>query len=244
MVGAVAGILPRALTALLHGAGRRCQLCDAVLDNPPDFPLCPDCSGLLAPRRGGYCPSCGLCYADPLAPSYPCLACRRVAPPWSGLAFHGLYAGTLKELVHRHKFGHEHGLGLLLRFLVDQAWAVHGLDRPECIVPVPMLPARVLRRGFNQSAELARMLGKVTGLGPLLSGLRKTRDTQVQSSLGRTGRHRNVAGAFAASSDLAGMHVLLVDDVMTTGATMTACTRTCLDAGAARVDIFVLARAV
>ena len=238
------GILQRAFTAILHGAGRRCQLCGQVLEHPLDFPLCPGCSRLLAPRRGGYCPLCGICYADPSAPVYPCLACRTATPRWSGLAFHGLYAGTLKELVHRHKFGHDHGLGLLLRFLVGQAWEVHGLDRPECIVPVPMLPARVLRRGFNQSAELARMLGKNMGASPLLSGLRKTRDTGVQSSLGRAGRHRNVAGAFAASPELAGKHVLLVDDVMTTGATMTACTRACLDVGAARVDVFVLARAV
>ena len=240
----MAGILQRAFTAILHGVGCRCQLCAEVLDHPSDFPLCPSCSTLLAPRRGGYCPSCGICYADPTAPVYPCLACRTASPRWSGLAFHGLYAGTLKALVHRHKFGHEHGLGLLLRFLVKQAWEAHGLNRPECIVPVPMLPAKVLDRGFNQSVELARMLGKVIDLPPLLSGLRKTRETMAQSSLGRAERHRNVAGAFEAAASLSGQHVLLVDDVMTTGATLTACAKACLAAKARRVDIFFLGRAV
>lgn len=238
------GFLPRMFDALLHSVGRRCQLCASVLRQPRDFPLCPRCSALLAPRLGGYCPRCGMCYADPLAPVYPCLACRTVPPPWSALAFHGLYAGTLKELVHRHKFSHDHGLGLILRSLIRQAWEVHGLDRPDCIVPVPMLPGKVLRRGFNQSVELSRMLGKVMGQPPHVRVLRKTRDTMAQSSLGRSGRHRNVVGAFAASPKLAGRHALLVDDVMTTGATLTACTRACLEAGAAQVDIFVLARAV
>jgi predicted amidophosphoribosyltransferase len=107
-----------------------------------------------------------------------------------------------------------------------------------------MLPAKVLSRGFNQSVELARMLGKTIGCPPQSCGLRKTRDTMAQSSLGRAGRHRNVAGAFEAAADLSGRHVLLVDDVMTTGATLTACAEACHVAGARRVDIFFLGRAV
>jgi predicted amidophosphoribosyltransferase len=107
-----------------------------------------------------------------------------------------------------------------------------------------MLPAKVFNRGFNQSVELARMLGKVTGQALLSTGLRKIRNTEAQSGLGRTERLRNVAGAFVASVDLVGRHVLLVDDVMTTGATLTACASTCLAAGARRVDIFFLGRAI
>ena len=82
-----------------------------------------------------------------------------------------------------------------------------------------------------------------TAVGPE-AGLAKVRDTKAQSSLGRSERHGNVVGAFAAGMDMSGMHVLLVDDVMTTGATMTACAKACLGAGAARVDVFVLARAL
>ncbi|PKN36400.1 MAG: amidophosphoribosyltransferase [Deltaproteobacteria bacterium HGW-Deltaproteobacteria-18] len=241
MVGAR---LARGLAAVLHVAGRRCQFCAAVLEHATDFPLCPDCRELLAPRVGGYCPDCGTCYQDSATPAYSCLSCRLGKPPWSGVAFHGPYSGALRDLIHQHKFNHDHGLGLLLGDLVRQAWGRHCLPCPDCIVPVPMLPARVLDRGFNQSVELARMLGKVIGLAPLLSGLRKTRDTRAQSSLGRAERHRNVAGAFEAATNLSGQHVLLVDDVMTTGATLTACAKACLAAKARRVDIFFLGRAV
>jgi ComF family protein len=236
--------LARVLALARHAAGQRCQYCAAVLKASDDFPLCPDCRELLAPRLGGYCPDCGICYADPAAPVYSCLACRQKRPPWSALAFHGLYSGALRDLVHGHKFSHDHGLGQLISHLISQAWIRHGLARPDCIAPVPMLPGKVLERGFNQSVELARMLGQVIGLSPLVSILSKTRDTMAQSSLGRAERHRNVKGAFAACADLSGRHVLLVDDVMTTGATLRACTEACLNAGARRVDIFFLGRAV
>ena len=233
----------RALNVLACMAGRRCQLCSCVLEDSRTFPLCPACSVLLAPRPAGYCPSCGTCFADPAAPVSLCLACRMTSPPWTGLAFHGPYDGALKELVHRHKFGHEIGLGRLLFTLIRQIWELRSPERPEMIVPVPMMPGPVLRRGFNQSAELARMLGRHLGLRPVAGGLRKLRETCVQSSLGRAARSRNVAGAFAADAGVRGRHILIVDDVMTTGATLAACARACLGAGAARVDVFVLARA-
>lgn len=238
------GFPPRLSQALLHLVGRRCQLCATVLTDPADFPLCSDCRLQMAPRIGGYCPRCGVCYADSAEPVYLCLACRQDPPPWSALAFHGPYLGRLREAVHRHKFSHDHGMGVLLASLVRQTWELRGLPRPDCLVPVPMLPRRVLDRGFNQSAELARMLGSVLDLRPRQGGLRKIRDTQAQSSLGRAERRRNVAGAFAASAELSGRRVLLVDDVMTTGATLTACARACLRAGAAGVNVFVLARAL
>lgn len=238
------GGLARVFSAVLHAAGRRCQYCAAVLGRQGEFPLCPGCRELLAPRVGGYCPDCGICYADPAAPVYSCLACRRRTPPWSAMAFHGIYSGALRDIIHRHKFSHDHGLEQLLSHLISQAWKRHGLARPDCILPVPMLPAKVLGRGFNQSVELARMLGRAIGLSPRPCGLRKTRDTMAQSSLGRAERQRNVAGAFEAAADLSGRHVLLVDDVMTTGATLTACAEACLAAKARRVDIFFLGRAV
>ncbi|NLW82084.1 MAG: ComF family protein [Desulfovibrionales bacterium] len=178
-----------------------------------------------------------------MAPVYDCLSCRTAPPPWAALGFYGSYSGLLRDLVHRHKFGRDHGLGVILRFMVLQAWRLHALERPDIIVPVPMRPMPVLRRGFNQSAELGRLLAGALGVAFAGQGLLKIRETRAQSSLGRAARMRNVAGAFRAARDVAGRRVLLVDDVMTTGATMRACSRACREAGAARIEVLVLARA-
>jgi predicted amidophosphoribosyltransferase len=163
-------LLSRLIGVLAHAGGCRCQLCASVLPDSREHPLCRACQTVLSPRLGGFCPSCGTCYTDPAGPIYSCLACRRTPPPWSTLVFHGPYSGALKDLVHRHKFGHDLGLGLVLGALVRQAWESRAVPRPDCILPVPMVPDRVLRRGFNQSAELARMLGVVLDQKPLLAG--------------------------------------------------------------------------
>lgn len=224
--------------------GRRCQLCASVVTQAGDYPLCPPCRSRLTPRRGGYCPRCGMCYADSSAPVYFCGQCRMTPPPWSALAFHGPYEAELKELIHQHKFRHDHGLGQLLGLLVRQAWAQHRLASPDFVAPVPMLPRRVAERGFNQSMELARILSSQIGGCLIADAVTKTRDTKPQSTLGRAARLRNLDGAFASTRVLTGKHVLLVDDVMTTGATLRACVTSCLQAGASRVDVFVLARAL
>lgn len=240
--------MPRAAVRLVHRivhlAGRRCQLCSAVLADASLKLLCADCFRLLVPRRGGFCPSCGICFADPSSPAYLCLTCRISPPPWNRVAFHSPYAGLLKDLVHRFKFGRDLGVTLVLGELLHDAWCVHGLNAPDLLVPVPMRPGRLVRRGFNQSVELARMLARRVGAPMAVDVLSKVRDTAAQSSLGRAERSRNVIGAFSASSRLTGLTVTLVDDVMTTGSTLAACTQACLDAGATGVDVVVLGRAL
>lgn len=233
------GPLSLVTAALLKG---RCQVCLTPVPAAAG-PLCGNCDALLSLRQGGYCPRCGICYADASAPPYLCLNCRVSPPPWSALAFYAPYAGLLKELIHGYKFGHDHGLGFLLRHLAVRAWEAHGLHPPDRVVPVPMRSGKVLSRGFNQSVELARMLCSAFGFALCPDGLRKIRPTRPQFSLKRAARRENVAGAFAASS-MKGLRVLLVDDVATTGATLSACARACLDAGASQVDVFVLARAL
>lgn len=233
-----------AISLLRALAGSRCQLCAVPLKPDCAQPLCPTCASLFPLREGGFCPLCGMCYADASAERYPCLRCRRLPPPWAHLAFHGLYAGALRDLIHEFKFRHDHGMGTLLYFLLSQVWGYHSLPRPDCLVPVPMTGRGLVRRGFNQSAELARMLGTLLDVPVRTDLLSKVRDTAPQSTLGRTERQENVRGAFVPGTGLTGHAVLLVDDVMTTGATLSACARACLRGGAVRVDVLVLARAM
>jgi ComF family protein len=118
----------------------------------------------------------------------------------------------------------------------------------DLLVPVPMHRWRLARRRFNQSAELARALSRLTGVPMQVDMLERHRATAQQVGLTRVARRTNLRGAFrvrdATKAQLAGRHVLLVDDVLTTGATAEACTRTLLRAGAGAVDIVTLARVV
>jgi ComF family protein len=115
------------------------------------------------------------------------------------------------------------------------------LDRCDVVVPVPLHPLRQLSRGFNQAAELARFLRL-----PIATALRRTRNTGSQADLPAASRHANVRGAFAVTrrDDIRGRCVVLVDDVSTTGATLEACARTLLEAGAQEVRAIIAARAV
>lgn len=234
--------------ALARGAawmlGRRCQLCGAVLDGSDGVLLCAECAARLAPRTGGYCPRCGLCYADPLAPVYACLTCRTHPPLWGRMGFFAPFAGALRDLVHRHKFFRDHGVSRLLGELLCAAWEHHGLAVPDLIVPVPLRISRLLSRGFNQSVEIARPLARRTGARLVPEGLRKIRKTKPQSTLGRKERRDNVREAFLGSPLLRGRRVLLVDDVMTTGATLDACARACARVGVGEMEVLVLARAL
>lgn len=225
-------------------AGRRCQLCLAVQDQDAPGLLCARCARALAPRLGGYCPCCGSCYSDAQSPIYACATCRLAAPPWSRLGFYAPYDGALKELIHRYKFGQDHGVGKLLAYLIQEIGHIHGLGACDMVVPVPMRHSRLVRRGFNQSAELARMAAKYLGGEFRPQGLRKIRETSPQSLLGRRARLENVRGTFVADAECAGQRILLVDDVMTTGATLLACAKACLAQGAHQVDVLVLARAL
>ncbi len=241
--------LARGLLALCD----RCLACRGLLPaGGSDRLLCPDCAARLAPRLGGFCPWCGDPAADPEAPPLVCLACRTSGRPWDGFAFHGRYEGTLRDLVLGFKFHGRLDQGRLLAGLLAEA-CLRAASRtgpgameppgPEVIVPVPLFPRRLGWRGFNQSLALARGLGRVLGRPVAAEGLARIRDTTPQSLLPGPRRLDNLRGAFAADPAVAaGRRVLLVDDVMTTGATVDTAARALRAAGAVRVDVAVVAR--
>ena len=154
------------------------------------------------------------------------------------------FSGSMRTLIHQLKYADRHDARTLLgRWLVDAGRELQpGID---VIVPVPLTRWRLLARRFNQAAILAQELSRQTGLGLDAHLLQRTRHTKTQVGLTHDQRRRNVAGAFSVPRNrrawLSGRNVLIVDDVITTGATVEACARTLKRAGAARVDVLALA---
>lgn len=226
--------------------GARCTVCGALLGagHARDCLLCDTCLREFAFRTGGYCPRCGELFEDSSGPVYLCGACRRHVPPWSGIGFYGAYRGLLRETIHEFKFSGRLDRSRVLQELLARAFFGHGLGFPDMIVPVPLHPARLRMRGFNQSLELSRFLGRVLEVPVSAEALLRERNTVAQSTLSRSERLANLKNAFSVRRDVCrGRSILLVDDVMTTGTTLRTCVVGLRRAGAVRVDVLVLARA-
>ncbi len=200
-------------------------------------PICPDCFRSIEKYNG---PSCRLC-AAPLPSEYGrlCGVCLKERPPFSRAICFGLYEDALKEAINRFKFFGAKRLSaplgeLLLRLELPPA---------DCIVPVPLEPHGLRERGFNQTLLLSRVLSKATGIPVKTGVLYKTRRTLPQVGLSRAERAANLKGAFAVRGRLDGKKVILLDDVMTTGATLRECSKALLRAGADEVVGLTLARA-
>ncbi len=156
------------------------------------------------------------------------------------------YSGIARELIHAFKYGDRHEmLALFVRWMSTAGRDL--LHDADLLVPVPLHPMRLLRRRFNQSAMLALRLGAEHGI-KLSQDLRRVRRTRQQVGLSFTERRDNVADAFQLSRTgarkIAGRHVVLVDDIITTGATVDACAQVLRAAGAKQVDVLAIARVV
>lgn len=237
--------LARRSAALLQAAGRallplRCLVCQAP--GAAGLDLCAACAADL-PWNDPACARCGL----PLPVAEPaCGACLRRAPPFDACLATFRYGPPLDRLLPRLKYHGDLAAGALVAALMLQRLqavsAAHAL--PEALVPVPLHPARLGRRGYNQALELARPLARAFAIPVQPELLRRTRATAAQTELGADARRSNVRGAFAASAGvMVPAHVALVDDTMTTGATVAECARALRAAGCTRVDVWVAARA-
>jgi ComF family protein len=228
--------------AILDGLlPRHCVMCglSSGVEN-----LCRPCAGEL-PRIGHSCLQCGLPLHHPADGI--CGQCLRRAPPWTSAIAALVYRFPVDQLVCRFKFGRNLACGQILsRELILAAREKCG-ETPDCLLPVPLHRSRHFYRAFNQADLLARQAGKALGIPVYGSVLRRSRRTRAHSGLNADRRKRNIKGAFAcrvpASKQAAFGHVALVDDVMTTGATLAECTRVLKKAGAGRVSVWVAARA-
>lgn len=215
-----------------------CLLCGGRGTDGHD--LCAGCRGDLVANEPA-CPSCALPLAIPAAA---CGECLRKPPPFTAAWAAFRYQHPLDLLEARFKFHHDLAAGRTLATAMAARARRAVPDRPGLLLPVPLHPRRLGERGYNQALELARELAESLHLPLRHDALERTRDTPAQTGLDADARRRNLRGAFAVGAGLRlPEHVALVDDVMTTGATLRECARTLRRAGVVRVDAWVLARA-
>ena len=216
----------------------RCLVCGEAGGEAWD--LCPACAQSL-PRMGRACRRCALPLPASEAADAVCGHCLAAPPPLDAVHAACLYAAPIDRLLPRFKFHEDLAAGRLLAQVMVEACA--PLPRPEVLVPVPLHRARLRRRGYDQALELARPLGRALGVPLRHDLLRRVRATAPQSERDAAARQRNVRGAFAvAMAGAVPRHVALVDDVMTTGATLHAAAKALRRAGVERVDAWVCAR--
>jgi ComF family protein len=231
-----------------------CRICGEPLLNISRLPVCPDCLDAIRPVRGRVCSICGERVLSSYAVADPdglmrCPICRRMERPFMRAVAYGSYDGGLRELIHLLKYnGVRPAAGVLGRMLAEAVAKLQAsFEQPEVLViPVPLYKGKRRQRGFNQAELIARTAAKVYPERLRIADnlLLRTRETQSQIGLTSHQRRENMRGAFAVAgaAEVTGREVLLVDDVYTTGTTVTECARVLRRAGAAQVWVATVAR--
>ena len=220
-----------------------CPACRRPLAQPSRGPLCGPCWQAV-PRHNTTSCRCGL----PVSPERSsCGRCRRGHQPLSAGVSLGPYEGPLRAVIHELKYrGRRRVAGRLAGMLLEDQQVRALVEGSDVLVAVPLHPRRLRERGFNQAALLAEELGRRAGRPCGDRALVRRKDTSPQAGLSAAARRRNVADAFAVRRRglVAGHVVMLVDDILTTGATAHACARMLKEAGADEVRLLSVARVV
>lgn len=247
-----------------------CPVCDVTLGTGRQDPLCGTCWRAIERIAPPCCARCGLplntfSRASALRagdvglaegsrasgvpseepspdPTLLCAACALEPPPFDWARAAATFGGPLRDALHAFKFGGTRALARPLAALVVEQCAGSLPAGIDTLIPVPLAPERERERGYNQAALLARYLGRALGLPVRSRWLVRLRSTAPQSDLSAAERRANVRGAFAGSPGVAGLHVAVVDDVLTTGTTAAECARVLCASGARRVGVLTVAR--
>ncbi|MGE0385336.1 MAG: ComF family protein [Gammaproteobacteria bacterium] len=213
-----------------------CGLCGADL-HPPARVLCTGCFEDL-PRAGPHCDRCG---AD-LAGADTCGECLRRTPPIDHCLVALDYRYPVDRLIWNLKFRRRMALCVPLARCMEDRFRATATPLPDLLIGVPMHRWRMAARGFNQSQELARLLGVALGIDADPRALEKTRHTPAQASLGAGARRANLQGAFKVLRCVRGRRIAIIDDVLTTGSTVAEMARMLRAAGAVQVQAWVCCR--
>ncbi|WP_061133136.1 ComF family protein [Caballeronia fortuita] len=240
----VRGIASAAVRLVAHAFPSQCALCG----NLSQELLCDGCDAQYWNEPRMRCATCAL----PLAASTMrrpredvrahCATCLEAPPAFNDTLALADYRAPLDTLAVELKFRARLAVGELFARHLHALFEDSGLPVPDVIVPMPLSRARLVSRGYNQAWAIARPLARMMRVRSDASIVARVRHTSAQSRLDQETRRRNVADAFAVSGDVRGLHVGVIDDVMTSGATLDALARTLKCSGARRVSNFVALR--
>lgn len=199
---------------------------------------CKACDESLPYLRDNHCPVCAL----PTPEGQVCGHCLSKPPLYTRTSAAFSYGYPLDKLIQGMKYGDQ--LPLAHEFAKTLALRVRNDDRPDYVIPMPLHPAKLRERGYNQSMLVAAAISRQLKIELLPNAAKRTRNTPAQSALPWKDREKNVRDAFSCDTDLRGKHVVLVDDVLTTGASMNALAKAVKKSGAAEISVWVVARTI
>lgn len=223
----------------------RCHACHASVPEGEETHLCTSCRSQLLPIVSPLCTQCGIPFRNyGGSDDHLCGSCLKDPPPFTAARTAYAYEGPLRDLIHNLKYSGNVKRRRPLEQLLDRLTDNVLLWEPDCILPVPLHESRLKERGFNQSILLAERAAERWQTPLLRRAMRRTRKTVPQMELDRDDRMTNVKGAFAVAdpSLVRKKRVLLLDDVITTGSTVTECARVLRKSGAEEVFVIALAR--
>jgi ComF family protein len=209
-----------------------CLLCASKVQG--ELGLCADCLQSLPTAPKPSCPQCGLNTKGEV-----CGTCLNTKPSYDATYALFAYAFPVDALLQHYKYNNALYLSQTLGRLLQEKMVATTCD---LIIPMPLHPSRVKERGFNQSLEVAKVMAKKHDIALDSISCRRIKNTPPQASLAPKERVSNMKNAFDCTTDFSGQHIALVDDVMTTGASLNALAKTLKQAGAAKVSCYVMAR--
>lgn len=205
----------------------------------PGFHLCPNCEAQIHFITGNRCLVCGGAVSRQ---KLVCRHCRENPPPYTAMRNLAIYEGVIRECVHAIKYENNQSLVILFTKWLTAVVEKEGWE-VEMVLAVPLSAQRQRERGYNQAARIAKPLARHLGVRYNPFGLKRIRNTVSQVGLSGDVRRQNVAGAFEALPEMVGgKKILLVDDVMTTGSTLEACSKALRESGADAIYCLTIAR--